>query len=275
MVLLCTMALGMTVFAAGNTKTMKNKKWVSGKGGEYIDTDKDGKLDYYKSNGTMYYKFQIPKQGYIMIDVKHSPLPGRQEYLNDYWDEYDEEDANAEEVVNMEILNAKKKNITELSTYDGDKKFSHALKKGTYYLAVSGDASYKLRYTFTPVTKISKTGKSFKKAVTIKKGAAIKNLIFPQEEVQEHFYKIKLNKKTKIVFACDSKIKGGYFPQLFVQMHVKKGKNYKQVNAKGKVVDVYAYEIEGKKNATYTLPKGTYYLRVWSMGSGYYTMKWK
>lgn len=272
MVLLCTMALGMTVFAAGNTKTMKNKKWVSGKGGEYIDTDKDGKVDDYKSNGTMYYKFQIPKQGYIIIEIKQSSLPGKQEYL-DYWD--DDEGEDAAEYVEMQILNAKKKSVEELSTYDGDKTFSCALKKGTYYLAVSGDASYKLRYTFTTVTKVSKAGTSFKKAVTIKKGAAIKNLIYRQKEIQEHFYKIKLNKKTKIVFSCDSKIKGGYFPQLFVQMHTKKGKNYKQVNAKGKVVDVYAYEVEGKKNVTYTLPKGTYYLRVWSMGTGYYTMKWK
>lgn len=264
MVLLCTMALGMTVFAAGNTKTMKNKKWVSGKGGEYIDTDKDGKVDDYKRNDIMY-KFQVPKQGYIIIEVKHSPLPGAQEY-----EDFEED----EEYAYMTILNAKKKEINFFTTRDGDKVFSCALKKGTYYLELFGNVSYKLRYTFTPVTKVSKAGTSFKKAVAIKKGAVIKNLIFT-DKGPEHFYKIKLNKKTKIVFSCDSKIKDSYGSELFVQMHTKKGKNYKQVNAKGKVVNVYAYEIEGKKNVTYTLPKGTYYLRVWSIGSGYYTVKWK
>lgn len=272
MVLLCTLALGMTTFAAGN-KTMKNKKWISGKCGAYVDTDNDGRADSYKDNGTAYYKISIPKQGYIIVDMKKSDLPGMKEYFN-YWG-----DSVQSPWMSLEVLNSKKKVVSLHYDSEEVKKFSCGVKKGTYYLKVEGNTAYKLRYTFTPVTKVSKAGKSFAKAATIKKGAAIKNVLIASSNIEnkeEHYYKLKLTKKTKVVFSCDSKIAGKeFFTDLVAQMYVKKGKNYNQVNAKGKTGAIFAYNVKGKKNITYTLPKGTYYLRVWSMGTGYYGIKWK
>lgn len=272
LVFLCTMALGMTTFAAG-TKTMKNKTWISGKCGEYVDTDHDGKIDSYKDLGETYYKITIPKQGYIMVDMKATKLPGMQEYLDYIWEGSEPEEEDPQ--IYIEILNSKKKSVSMLYDSDEVKRFSCGVKKGTYYLKMEGNAAAKLRYTFTPVAKVSKSGKNFAKAATLKKGAAIKNLLISTKgEVPEQYYKLKLNKKTKVVLKCDSRITGDGFANLVAQMYVKKGKNYKQLNAKGKVVGVFAYDIKGKKSITYTLPQGTYYLRVWSMGTGYYSMKW-
>lgn len=80
LVLLCTLIMGMSVFAAD--ATMKNKKWVSGKGGAYVDSDKDGKIDDFQSWGKSYYKIQIPKQGYIVVEAKTSSLPERNSILS-------------------------------------------------------------------------------------------------------------------------------------------------------------------------------------------------
>lgn len=274
MVLLCTIVLGMTTFAAGD-KTMKNKKWISGKGGVCQDKDNDGKKETLESFGVQYYKIQIPKQGYIMVDIKQSPLSGWKDIIN-----YNNGDEEADlRRLCIDILNAKKNDLGYFrSEYHanekGNGKFSWAVKKGTYYLAVTGDVSYKLRYTFTPVPKVSKAGKTFAKAATIKKGVVIKNLLFDLE----NYYKFQLNKKTKVVLACDSKIIGGDYEELTVQIWTKKGKDYRQVNTKGKILSKnsdYGIDVESKKTITYTLPKGTYYLRAFALGSGYYTIKWK
>lgn len=77
-ILLCMAAIGGMTVSAANT-TMKNKKWVTGQGGAYIDADKDGKKESYQSYGKSYYKIQIPKQGYIVVDVKTSEIPGEEE----------------------------------------------------------------------------------------------------------------------------------------------------------------------------------------------------
>ncbi len=60
--LACTLMMSIPAFAANTT--MKNKKWVTGQGGTYVDADKDGTVDTFQSAGTTYYKIQIPKQGY-------------------------------------------------------------------------------------------------------------------------------------------------------------------------------------------------------------------
>lgn len=270
MVLLCTIVLGMTTFAAG-AKTMKNKKWISGKGGVCQDEDNDGKKEALRLYDMQYYKIQIPKQGYIMVDVKQSPLPGWQEYLECNDPEEDDPDG-----LYVKLLNAKKKDLAGYRMEESNQKFSWAVKKGTYYLAVTEDVTYKLRYTFTPVPKVSKAGQTIEKAATIKKGTAIKNLLF--DDNYQNYYKFQLNKKTKVVLVCDSKIIGGDYEEMTVQIWTKKGKDYRQVNTKGKILSknsTYGFDVEGKKTITYTLPKGTYYLRTFALGSGYYTIKWK
>lgn len=275
LILLCTLAMGVNVSAAD--KTMKNKKWMSGKGGAYIDEDKDGTIDSFKSSGRACYKIKITKQGYVKVNVKTSELPGMDEY-NDYM-RYELDEDIDEGCTNVYCLNAKKKELSSDSNSLSDNKdfsFTMAVKKGTYYLAVEGNQKYKLRYTFTPVAKVSKAGRKFAKAVTLKKGSTVKNLLFFEEE---HYYKIKLSKKTKVTLAVNTKIECNFLPVTIVGMYVKQGGKYRMVNAKGKALtSEWSYTIEGiggKKTVSYTLPKGTYYLSVGAVGSGYYTIKWK
>lgn len=283
-VLLCTLAIGMSVFAADTT--MKNKKWMSGKGGAYVDTDNDGKVDDFESSGTAYFKIKIPKQGYIIADVKTSSLPGKKEYVDMNYAEPDEESTA------VKFLDSQKRELESVDNFleDGkDISVSMAVKKGTYYVAVEGNQKYQIRYTFKAVTKVSKAGTNLKKAVSLKKGETVKNLLFLEKE---QYYKIEIPNKTKITLSFNSKIRGGTLQDLNVFFYVKKGNSYYMIlNKKGKVgrkVDKTGrlvsensaaiwWSISGKKQASLqmTFPAGTYYIRAVSQGSGYYTMKWK
>ena len=277
--ILCTLMMGVTVLAANTT--LKNKMWVSGAGGSYVDTDKDGVVDDFKSNGESFYKIKIQKQGYIMVDMKTSKLPKEDEYYKTYMG-YEDDDGDWECTTYISFLNSSKKKLDEhhYSRTNGKKglTFSAAVKKGTYYIKVSGERNYKVRYRFTAVGKLSKKGTEIKSAPILKKGVTAKNLLFPNQWM--HMYKIKLSKKTKINIHVLSKIKGddisGY---LAVQLLTKKGKKYRFINEKGKPYsddNVQWWAIEGKDRITATLPKGTYYIKVSAMwGSGYYTVKWK
>ena len=281
-VLLCITVMGVTVSAAN--VTMKNKKWVSGQGGVYVDTDKDGKKDTYKSYGKSYYKIQIPKQGYIVVDVNTSALPGEKEYYqcmdeedDGSWDEPD--DAS----IALELLNSKKKLISRYGSLFMEKNkksmvFTAAVKKGTYYITAEGDQKYKMRYTFTSVPKVSKAGKSLKKAVALKKGVTVKNLL---SDNKDHYYKFSLKKKSKVILSFNAKVRDNtMFDGQLVQLRVKKGNSYRVVNSKGKILSSKASDwsqIIGKGKITVTLPKGIYYIRTYApnKAGGYYTMTWK
>lgn len=269
--ILCTLMMGVTVFAANTT--LKNKKWVSGAGGSFVDTDKDGVVDDFKSSGKAYYKIKTPKKGYIMVDVKMSKLPKEDEYHRDYGEEW------VDCSTKISFLNSSKKELEEYTnSIDGEKRitFSAAVKKGTYYLALEGDQKYKVRYIFTKVGKLSKTTTDTPKAPVLKKGVTAKNLLFSNQWA--HFYKIKLSEKTKIKISLGHKIRGS-FTGFNLQLIVKKGKKYRFVTDKGKLVsadEVYGWwDLKEKDKITATLPKGTYYIKVYAAGaSGYYTLKW-
>ena len=276
-------AVPVSTFAADD-KTMTNKKWISGVGGAYVDEDKDGKIESYEPYDTQYYKIKIPKQGYIMVDAKLSPLAGKQAYIDNEGIDDEEGMDYTDESLSITILNSKKKELTYYSSDDTRKKnqyrFSWAVKRGTYYLAVMGNANYKLRYAFTQVKKVSRAGKTMKKAVTLKRGKTVKNLLFyDNKNFSGHFYKLNVPKDSKVVVACNSKLTGNDFSNLFVQIYVKRGGKYRQVNTKGKLIpkdSVEWYGMEGKDSVSFKLSKGTYYLRALSIsGSGYYTLKWK
>ncbi len=277
LVLLFIAAMGVTVSA--DNPAMKNKKWVTGQGGAYIDTDKDGKKDSYQSYGTSYYKIQIPKQGYIVVDVKTSKIPGKEEY-DAYMGEGDglEEEDDASTI--LYLLNSKKKKVGSCSNFFSGKNkmvFTAAVKKGTYYISAEGDQQYKIRYTFTPVAKVSKAGKSLKKAVNLKKGATVRNLLYGDKD---QYYKFTVKEKTKITLSFNAKVRGGLLDSMGIELLIKKGGSYQQVDEKGKTVSknnsVY-WEMKGKDKLTATLPEGTYYIRAftWEGMSGYYTMRWK
>lgn len=267
---MCFISFGVTAFA-GETQ-LKNKKWVSGQGGAY-ETDKDGTI-VYNSYGTVYYKIKIPKQGYIIVDVKTSSLPGEDDY-NAQDDEYDGDSG----WTDVDLLSSSKKELSVNSNILTDKKnysFSWAVKKGTYYLAVRGTQKYNIRYAYTAVTKVSKSGSSAKNAVSLKKGKLVKDLLFP---MKYHYFKINLPEKSKVTLVFDSKIKDSDFMKLNMQLAVKKGKTYRTVNENGELVkknDAVWWEINGKEKVTLNLSKGTYYIRMnGGVSSGYYTMKWK
>lgn len=283
MVLLFAACMGTSAFAKDTG--LKNKKWVSGQGGVYVDTDKDGKVDFFQSAGTAYYKIKIPKQGYIIVDVKTSSIPGVEEYYGDF-------DEETEESLDIGFLNSKKTELyTYSNNYDGKSiSFSQAVKKGTYYVAVSGDQKYKIRYTFKAVAKVSKSGKNLKNAVNLERGVTIKSLLFPEKE---HFYKLNVPADSKITISFDSKVRGGILENLWIYFYVKKGNGYYMIldeNGKtGAKVDkdgkvpfkwggaVVWWEINGKKKdkVQMKLSAGTYYISACSLGSsGYYTMKW-
>lgn len=274
--LFCILALSIPTSAANTS--MKNKKWVTGQGGTYLDTNKDGKKDTYQSTGKTYYKIQIPKQGYIVVDVKTFQLPGEQEY-NDYMNEDGDGDEENDVCTTLELLNSQKKQLGEYSNFLLEKNsfvFTAVVKKGTYYLTVEGDQKYKIRYTFTAVPKVSKAGKTTKSAVSLKKGAVVKNLI---SHDKDHYYKIKLAKKSKVTLSLNANVRHPMVDGMNIQILTKKGKNYRVVNNKGKLVsknDLFYWEAIGKDKITATLPKGTYYIRVWTLNGsgGYYTMKW-
>ena len=224
---MCFISFGVTAFA-GETQ-LKNKKWVSGQGGVY-ETDKDGTI-VYNSYGTVYYKIKIPKQGYIIVDVKTSSLPGEDDY-NAQDDEYDGDSG----ATNVDLLSSSKKVLSTNSNDLMEKKnysFSWAVKKGTYYLAVSGNQNYNIRYAFTAVTKVSKSGSSAKNAVSLKKGKLVKDLLLPRKY---HYFKIDLPKKTKVAIVFDSKLKDSNSMELTMVLAVKKGKDYRFVDGKGKLV---------------------------------------
>lgn len=124
--MMCFISFGVTAFA-GETE-LKNKKWVSGQGGVY-ETEEDGTI-VYNSYGTVYYKIKIPKQGYIIVDVKTSSLPGKDDY-NAQDDEYDG-DLSDPGVTNADLLNSSKKVLSENSNILNEKKnysFSWAVKR--------------------------------------------------------------------------------------------------------------------------------------------------
>ena len=286
--------------ASAADRTLQNKKWASGEGGVFVDSDKDGVRNFYQSNGIAYYKLKIPKQGYIIVDVKTSALPGQKEYDDHDREEWenDPEPWNNEEYekpiwhTEVKVLDSKKKGRlyfdNEISLENKVKKnytFSVAVKKGTYYLAVDSGQKYKIRYQFTPVAKVDKAGKSFKKALALKKGKTVKSLYFG-EEYTHQYYKIKLTKKSKVTLSFDfSKLKatdgaGLSDDDASVSLFVKKGNDYWWVvNNKGKASNkdiAIWWDMSGKEKHTWTLPKGTYYVRIWSsITTGYYTMTWK
>lgn len=103
-------AVPVSAFAAED-KTMTNKKWISGVGGVYVDEDKDGKIESYESYDTQYYKIKIPKQGYIMVDAKLSPLAGKQAYIDNEGIDDEEGMDYTDESLSITILNSKKRSL--------------------------------------------------------------------------------------------------------------------------------------------------------------------
>lgn len=175
MILLCTMAIGMSAFA--EETTLKNKKWVTGQGAYFVDTDNDGVADKWQDNGDIYYKINVPKTGIIKVQVKVSDAPGAEEYYGyDPGDSYDEN-----KITFVDLLDAQKETYNNSFWDSQDYKSSDLMiepvKKGIYYLKVHGDEKYQICYTFKAVGKLSKAGTSGSNAVKLVAGKTVKRFL--------------------------------------------------------------------------------------------------
>ena len=141
---LYTLMFSMSVSAAETT--LKNKKWVSGECGTFVDKDEDGLRETFQKNDPAYYKIKASGTGTIVIEAKMSQLPSEKEY-NEHWNDEDEHWPE-EYSMNISVLDSKK-NVILNHTFESRVIFSQIVKKNTnYYLKVTGNCKYKIRYSY-------------------------------------------------------------------------------------------------------------------------------
>lgn len=265
---LCMVAFAMLFVVLGSVQTqaadvtLKNGKWAKGTFKGDKRTEK-------------YYKIKVNKTGYIRIDYQKA--------------------GSAEE--ELTICNAKKKKLGEIALFSEVGKNCeayYALKKGTYYLHLSGFAiswdeedeedydddydettvkpvNYKIKYTFTAM-KDKKLPTSQKKAETLKSGKEVSGLLLGKKN-KNIFYKITVSKKTKVKLNYELMVSGEYFFMFIRDQKL----NALYVDSKGNVKkkkDSFSWW-EGKGSETLILPKGTYYFTIQpdEKDGGYYKLK--
>lgn len=282
MIFLCAMAIEMS--ASAEDITMKNKKWVTGQGAYFVDTDHDGIPDKKLDKGVIYYKVNIPQPGYIKVQAQVSIAPGIKKYYGDEYTPVGKE-------IYLGVHNRKKENLTATSSNNWKGKsetFIFIVKKGTYYLSMGGEEAYRMRYTFIPVKKVSKAGTKVSNAVKLRAGKKVKSLVFYDKlsiyKPQEDYYKVKLteDKSITVIYNALMSISSD---KLRFQLYLDKDGEIIQVDDEGNHIPkrVVSYgEVErpsavfsGKGKIKLNLKKGTYYFRLFTRGSGYYTLKWR
>lgn len=151
---------GMSVFAATNTKTLKQNTWF---------TQKD--------NGDITYnKITVAKDGYITITLENADK-------NSIW---------------IDLYDKNKEYVGE-PVYTSDKKVTvkYAVAKGTYYLKGRSYYNYKYKYTFTKA--VNKTNYTASKALNLKANSEVVIVNTPMNGY-DRWYKIKLTKKKAITY---------------------------------------------------------------------------
>ena len=240
----------------------------------------DGLRDTFRENDPAYFKIKAPGNGTIVVQTKVSELPGTDEeriYMDGYGIEGDNLD--------ISILNSKK-NVIFAYNFWGEKKYNFSQivqKNSVYYLKLTGDCQYKIRYTYFPAPKkISKAAHKIEKAKLLKKGATVSSFLDISKKggIEDTYYKFQIKKQTNVTLAFDTQICGKALPgdHMQVTLYVKKGNSYKCVNNSGESKKDWFlwWDVGGKDKVTFKLPKGTYIVRLWTFeGTGYYSMKWK
>ena len=203
---------------------------------------------------TLYHKLVVKKSGLVAI----------------CGNEYRESGTSLQAAgLNIQLCNAKKKPLhnaylSSLNTYTE----KYALKKGTYYVAVSSSQRYQLKAESKAWK--DKSGKSKKKAATIKKGKSADGMVMVNEGMKKgDWYKVKLTKRSKlrinITAACT-----GVVSNLKVQI-IPANRHYTLINSTSLIGN------KGKKLASRNkLAAGTYYIKVSKVtksASGVYRIK--
>ncbi len=199
------------------------------------------------STTPIYYKVEVNKTGFIKVD-----------FLSEY-------------STYVTLCSSSKKEISDecyISSSKPDAAF--AVKKGTYYLKVKSNSDLiRVRSSATAVTDASGSSKS--KAKALKIGSAKKGLLLPGDKTSKNdWFKFTLTKSTKL--------------NLIVSGNVSSGKiRYELTSANiGGSITGYLYQTDDsdttslKTWTTESLPRGTYYIRVYkddSKTSGNYSIK--
>lgn len=220
---------------SSETKLMKEKVWISS--------------HPYTGENQTYHKIVISKPGYIKVEGA---------FLGDSGSMY------------ATLCNSKKVALSQQKYLYSSNNYTtyYAVKKGTYYINITGYNDYKLRYTFSAVKDTS--AQSQKKATVIGKGKTVKGLILSEDSLKKvDWYKVKLTKSQKLVLNVDAKSCATL--------------KFEIVPASSKVFLIGSsfsiYEVNGDTYGTKgNLPAGTYYIKVTktdAKASGYYSIKFK
>lgn len=166
------------------------------------------------------------------------------------------------------LCDSSKKALSAGTEYVGDVPTYGVTAKKTYYLRVTSASNSSGGYIFKATnTKISeKSGKTKKKAVTIKKKKTKKGTIQAGTAgKQADWYKFKLTGKKKVTISVTT----GSNDAMKIIVY-KGGKKIMTKTARGNTT--------GTITSVGKWPKGTYYIKVQrgnAKSSGYYTLKWK
>lgn len=253
--------LRTNVFAA--EKVLQQKTWIRGTTAEH-------------ANDNIYYKIQVPKQGYIKV-----------EYILDREPEWSSK---------ICLYDSNKKKISESSVLaDKNQTAYWAVRKGTYFLKSENEVeyvetegngtadeglvdmlyNYNLRYSFTAVKNKGKKVTRASKAPELKRGKTAKGLVFSNEKSGiRAIYKIKVPETKKITFhfKVNTSYKSG-FDSVDIRLFDAKGRLL--TDGKYKKNQIYSY---GTGKSKVNLKAGTYYIgiaKLYSDGSSYYSVKWK
>lgn len=208
--------------AAGGT--LKKGKWVSG---------------YAAYNVPVYYKVTAPSSGSLKVDTSGSSTNG---------------------AAQIELLNSRKKTINYLGL-STEKTSYYGVKKGTYYIKLTNDGEFRLRYTLETVKEKNNTKKS--RAVNLKKGKTEKGVFAIGDKKDERYYKLVLKKNQTITGNISVKSNGSY--SFFIKQRV--GKKDKTVK--------YTEVMKGNNKVRVKLKKGTYYLVLYTVETGGYSIQWR
>ncbi|WP_310602505.1 pre-peptidase C-terminal domain-containing protein [Anaerosporobacter sp.] len=230
----------------GANRTLKDNTYTTAYGYDYDKYNYDSR--------EIYYKYVPTKTGYITVSTEH---------FEDYGSN------------NITLCNSSKKAISNevytspTSTYS--KKAVFAVKKGTtYYIkARTSSKGYRIKCKVTGVTESSGAKKTSAKTLTI--GKAKKGVILSEDKTTtSDWYKFTLTKATKLNLVVMGNCSSGNLKVELTSASI--GGSVK--------FTISSTDYEGSKSLeTYTsksLPKGTYYIRVYKddkKASGNYSIK--
>lgn len=246
------MLFGITSMAAG-TKVVDMKKASNGV------YQYNGVLE--DRNTTVYHRLVVNKSGVLQIAGASIS-----EYSGSRWG------------LNVILCNSNKKSL-ESGSYgqyvSTDNIAFYGVKRGVYYIKVSGEKLYTLAASFSPMA--DKGGASKKKATTIKHKKTITGVMPAGEKAKKaDWFKIKVTKKKKLCFTINN-MGNGTFDFYIYGPKLPKGGSRGSVSAANKGT---FYIVNGFTRKPIKVSKGTYYIKVVrssysKKASGGYSIQWK